>query len=219
VFLAEIVVDIERAVAEIGMPSHRRAQVSLQRFFQLDAAGFGVAPGQGAVERGAFGFARKLEQFLADDRNDVAFRDQVEKLIPKTVLLAGVNGAHTDAAVVRRCDEVESKKKPALAKANSIGAWPPPEFYLRWKLQHGCATCGADEERSALIASVCGDIFLPCGGVRRQQRAGRRGVFGGAGGQVVSRDPARTDAARTRSARATQGLQRYESVLGIGCAR
>src|SRR5205823_5355241 len=152
------------------------------------------------------------------DRHDVAFRDQVEKLIPKTVLLAGFNGAHTDAAVMRRCDEVESKKKPALAKANSIGVLPP-EFYLRWKLPDGCATCGADEERRAFIASVRGGFFLPRAGVRRQQRARRRGVFGGAGGQIVSRDPARTDAARTRSARAAQDLQRHESILGIGCAR
>src|SRR5438067_3140231 len=194
VFFAKIVIDIERAIAEIGMPSHGGAQVTLQRFFEFDAAGFGVAFGQRAVERRAFGFARKLEQFLADDRHDVAFRDQVEKLIPKTILLAGFNGAHTDAAVVRRCDKVESKKKPALAKANSIGAWRPPEFYLCWKLQHGCATCEADEERRAFIASVRGGFFLPRAGVRRQQRARRRGVFGGAGGQVVSRDPARTDA-------------------------
>ena len=73
VFLAEIVVDIKRAVAEIGMPSHRRAQVSLQGFFEFDAAGVGVAPRQRAIEGGAFGFAGKLEQFLADNGHDVAF--------------------------------------------------------------------------------------------------------------------------------------------------
>src|SRR5205823_10188259 len=121
--------------------------------------------------------------------------------------------AHTDAAVVRRCHEVESKKKAALAKANSIGTRRPPEFYLHWKLQDGCATCGRDEEGSAFIASVRSGFFLPGAGVRRQQRARRRGVFGRAGGQIISRDPARTEYARTRSARAAQNLQRHESAL------
>src|SRR5438552_240718 len=82
------------------------------------------------------------------------------------------------------------KKRRRWRKQIRLGLGGPPEFYLHWKLQDGCATCGGDEERRAFIASVRSGFFLPGAGIRRQQRARRRGVFGRAGGQIISRDPA-----------------------------
>jgi hypothetical protein len=57
VFLPEIVVNVERAVAKIRMAPDGGAQISLELFFQLDPAQLGVTFRQRLVESGSRRFS------------------------------------------------------------------------------------------------------------------------------------------------------------------